>query len=356
MPQAPHDRPNHPTDQDCSPTTIRQRKGNTMTHHHRGRHRRPLPVAAAIGLCLALVGSACTSSKSNGTSADTGAATAAATFTFKPLDAGGPITVSALKQKSIDIAVLFSVDGNIPANKWVVLQDDKHLQAPDNFVPAIRKAAATPEVSKVLDAVSAKITPDAIQGMVKEVTVNGQDAQAVAKDWLQTNKLPGDLKASGKLTVGSANFPESQIVGDVYSEALKSAGVTVSDKPNIGAREVYLPALESGQIDLVPEFTYTLLTTLDPTAKPANNLDAVTKAARAAAEKKGFTLLTPAPADDVNVYVVRPDTATKYNLKTISDLAKVKDPLTIGGPPECPTREPCLLGLEKVYGLKFKVG
>lgn len=317
------------------------------------RHRRHRPVlaAAAVGLCLALVGAACKSSKKE--SSDRG--TAAATFTFKPLDSGGPVTVGALKSKSIDIAVLFSVDGNIAANHWVVLKDDKHLQAPDHFVPAITKKAATPEVTKVLDAVSAKLTPNAVQNMVKSVVVDGQDADTVAKDFLQKNNLPGTLKAAGTMTVGSANFPESQIVGYIYSEALRSAGVKVTDKPNLGAREVYLPALENGQIDLVPEFTYTLLTFLDPKAKPPNDLQSVTTAARQAAEKKGFTILQPAPADDVNVYVVRPETAKKYNLETISDLAKVKTSLTLGGPPECPKRQPCLLGLENVYGLKFKV-
>lgn len=322
--------------------------------HPPRRGFRSVHLAIGVGLCLVLVGTACKSSGSSKKSNDSGGGKAAATFTFKPLDSGGPLTVDALKNKSIDIAVLFSVDGNIPANHWVVLKDDKNLQEPDHFVPAIRTQAATPEVSKVLNAVNAKLTPEAVQGMVKSVTVDGQKADDVAKDWLKTNKLPGDLKATGNITVGSANFAESEIVGYVYSEALKASGMTVTDKPKIGAREVYLPALESGQIDLVPEFTYTLLTTLDPQAKPANNLDAVTTAARAQAEKKGFTLLTPAPADDVNVYVVRPDTAKKYNLKTISDLAKVKAPLVMGGPPECPTRQPCLLGLESVYGLQFK--
>ncbi|HVX18938.1 MAG TPA: glycine betaine ABC transporter substrate-binding protein [Acidimicrobiales bacterium] len=316
------------------------------------RRRRPLAVGAALGLCVAMVLSGCTSSKSSKAATSTGGA--AATFHFKPLDSGGPLTVDALKQKSIDIAVLFSVDGHIPAYHWVVLQDDKHLQAPDHFVPAIRTSAATPAVTKVLDAVSAKITPDAIQNMVKSVVIDGQDADAVAKDWLQTNKLPGDLTATGNIKVGSANFPESQIVGDLYYEALKSAGVTVENKPNIGAREVYLPALENGSLDLVPEFTATLLTFLDPKATVSQDLATVTADAKKLAEAKGFTLLTPAPADDVNVYVVRSDTASKYGLKTISDLAKVKDELTMGGPPECPTREPCLLGLEKVYGLKFK--
>ena len=318
------------------------------------RRRRSLVLMASLGLALALIGSACTSSKKSNTATDTGSKSST-TFKFRKLDSGGPVTVDALKSKSIDIAVLFSVDGNIAANKWVALDDDKHLNLPDHFVPAVKTSSNKADMAAVLNAVDAKLTQSAIQGMVKSVSIDGQDADAVAKDWLQTNGLPGSLKVAGSYTVGSANFTESEIVGYLYADALKAAGATVNVHNAIGAREVYLAALEQGQIDIVPEFTYSLLAYLQPSATPANSLDAVTSAAKTAAEAKGFTLLTPAAADDVNTYVVRPDTASKYSLKSLSDLAKVKTPLTMGGPPECPTRDSCMLGLQKVYGLHFTV-
>jgi len=286
---------------------------------------------------------------------DTGAGggvVGASTFVFKPLDAGGKLTKDALKNGSIDIGLLFSSDGAIPANDWVALEDDKDLQPVDNFIPAIREDANNPEIAAVLNAVMAKLTSEDMQQLVAKVGIDGEDPKAVATAFLEEQDLPGDLAATGSLTVGSANFPESTITAELFAGALEQAGVDVETKLDIGAREVYLPALERGDIDLIPEFVGTLLSVLGGEA--STDLDETTKASRAAAEKDGYTLLDPSPADSVNTFVVTKATADKYSLSTVSDLMQVKDPLTLGGPPECPEREPCLKGLESVYGLKFK--
>jgi osmoprotectant transport system substrate-binding protein len=312
-------------------------------------------------LALVLVGAACgSSSSSSGTTTAGGGATttaggtgAAATFDFVPLDAGGPNTKSALTKGDIDIALLFSSDGAIAKNNWVALEDDKHLQPVDNFVPAISKDKATPEVSAVLNDVSSKLEVKDMQSMVASVSIDGQNPEDVAKKFLSDNDLPGDKKASGSITIGSANFAESEIAAELYANALSDAGMQVTKKLQFGARETYIPALESGQLDLVPEFVGTLWSFLDKNATPTSDLDETLNNARTAAEAKGFTLLDASPADSVNTFVVTKQTADKYKLSKVSDLVKVKDKLTLGGPPECPTRPYCLLGLEQTYGLKF---
>lgn len=306
---------------------------------------------------LSLGGAACSDSdkkeETGAGSTTASTATAPATeFEFRPLDSGGPLTKDALENGSIDIGVLYSSDGAIAANDWVALEDDKKLQPVDNFIPAIREDANTPEIAAVLNAVMAKLTKEAMQQMVASVGIDGEDPKDVAEGFLDDNSLPGDLTATGSLTVGSSNFAESTITAELFAGALDQAGVDVSKKLDIGAREVYLPALERGDIDIVPEFVGTLLSVLGG-GDPTTDLDETTTASRTAAEKKGYTLLEPSPADSVNTFVVTQDTADKYKLSTVSDLATVKEALTLGGPPECPEREPCLKGLISVYGLAF---
>jgi osmoprotectant transport system substrate-binding protein len=276
-----------------------------------------------------------------------------AEFTFSPLDAGGPNTKAALENGDIDIALLFSSDGAIAANDWVALEDDENLQPADNFVPAIRTEVNTDDIAAVLDAVSATLTVDAMQEAVAAVSIDGDNPEDVAAEYLETNELPGDLTAEGSINVGSANFAESTIAAQLYGQALEAAGVDVSYTAEIGARDVYYPALESGEIDLVPEFTGTLLGFLDGEATPSPDVEEVLELLRPLAEEDGVTILEPAEADSVNTFVVTAETAEEYGLTTVSDLAGVEDSLTLGGPPECPERPYCLIGLQDVYGLTF---
>jgi osmoprotectant transport system substrate-binding protein len=304
-----------------------------------------------------LVAAACgsdTSKSSNSAASSPSAATAKATFQFVPLDAGGPITRQALEKGDIQIALLFSSDGAIAKNNWVSLEDDKHLQSVDNFVPAVNKTKATPGVVAVLDAVNKKLTKEEVQKAVASVSIDGQNPEDVAKKFLTDNNLPpSGTTATGTFVVGSANFAESEFAAQLYGQALQKAGANVSFKMDFGAREAYLPALENGQLDLVPEFVGTLDTFLGGTS--SNDLTATLNDAKQRAEAKGFTLTTPAPGDSVNTFVVTKQTADKYGLKNVSDLAKVPDPLKFGGPPECPTRPLCIAGLKSTYGLKFNV-
>lgn len=301
-----------------------------------------LAVGAAL-CCLALLAVACTSSSSGGKG----------TFKFRALDAGGPLTTKALQDGSIDIGEFFSVNST-PADKgWVTLADDKHLQSADNFVPAVRTAKATPAVTKVLNSVDAALTQNDMQQMVKKVS-SGDKASDVADDWLKSHKSVASSSASGSIKIGYANFTESGVAAYLYGQALKQAGVSVSYANPVAARQIYWPSLLKGDYDLVPEFTYSLLSYLNPNAKPSSDLATIYKEVKAEAAKKQVTITQPSKVTDVNVFVVTKDTADKYHLKTLSDLAKVKDSLTLGGPPECLKKNPlCVPGLEKVYGMKF---
>jgi osmoprotectant transport system substrate-binding protein len=316
---------------------------------------KPVRVLLSAAVVAALLATACGSDSSNNNANSAASSSgAAATFTFVPLDSGGPNTKAALDKGDIQIAVLYSSDGSLIKNKdkWVALEDDKKLQPVDNFAPAVIKTKATPQVTAVLDAVDAKLTKEAVQNAVASVSIDGENPEDVATKFLTDNNLPpSGTTATGTFVVGSANFAESEFAAQLYGQALQKAGATVSYKMDFGAREAYLPALEQGQLDLVPEFIGTLATFLG--GESSNDLTATLNDAKQRSEAKGFTLTKPAPADSVNTYVVTKQTADKYGLKNVSDLAKVSDPLKLGGPPECPQRQPCLLGLKSVYGLKF---
>ena len=128
---------------------------------------------------------------------------------------------------------------------------------------------------------------------------------------------PGPKK--GHITVGSANFPENVLLADIYADALKDQGATTSTKLNIGSREKYIPGLKDGSIDLLPEYNGSLLQYLDKTATATSPTDVL--AALQTALPSNLTVLDQAAAQDSDAIVVTQATATKYNLKSIADLA-----------------------------------
>lgn len=309
---------------------------------------------ALVG-AAALLGAACGDDSASDTATTQGAASgAAASFGFKALDAGGPITKQALEKGDIQIGLLFSSDGSIVEKGWVTLEDDKQLQPADNVTPVIRTTSTNDGINKAINDVSAKITTDELAQANKKMDIDKADPAQVATDWLKSKSLDSASPAlTGKITVASFNFSESEFLANVYGKALAAKGVTVSYKLKLGSREVVEPALEKGDVDLVPEYVGTLTTFLKGTATgdAKANADALAKIVNG----KGITVLTPAPGQDQNAFVVTKATATKYSLKKVSDLATVKDKLVLGGPPECPTRDFCIAGLKAKYGLKFDV-
>jgi len=159
--------------------------------------------------------------------------------------------------------------------------------------------------------------------------------------------------ASGTVVVGSANFPENEVLAEVYALALKGAGVNVTTKLNIGAREVYYPQIEKGAITIIPEYNGTLLTVeADPTSTAKTTADV--DAALAADLPSTLTVLAPAPAQDSDSVTVTQATAAKYHLTSIADLAPYAKDFVFGAPPEFKTRSDGLAGLKANYGLTFK--
>lgn len=162
----------------------------------------------------------------------------------------------------------------------------------------------------------------------------------------------GDGATEGEpIKVASFNFNESVIVAEIYAQGLEANGYTIERRMNLGAREVVKPALESGEIDLVPEYTGTVAGFLGV----AQSADPQTtwEAAREAYRDLGVTLLAFSPAQDKNAYVVTAETASEFGLENVSDLQPVAGEMIFGGPPECPERPLCLQGLEDLYGLEF---
>lgn len=160
----------------------------------------------------------------------------------------------------------------------------------------------------------------------------------------------GGSNADGDtVVVGSANFPESETVGFVYAEALRANGFDVQTKMNIGTREVYVPALRDGSLTLIPDYTGNLLEYLDPasTASTAADIDAALPAALA----PDLAITTPAPAEDKDAVVVTRETAEKWNLTSIADLAAHSAEVTFAAPAEFQERSVGLPGLRENYGL-----
>jgi len=159
--------------------------------------------------------------------------------------------------------------------------------------------------------------------------------------------------AAGTVVVGSANFPESELLAEIYIQALQAKGIKVTPKLNIGAREVYYPQIEKGTISIMPEYNGTLLTVaVDPKsiAKTTDQVDA----ALAAKLPSTLVVLNPASAQDSDSVTVTAATAAKYHLKSIADLKPYAKDFTFGGPPEFKTRADGLDGLKATYGLTFK--
>jgi osmoprotectant transport system substrate-binding protein len=162
--------------------------------------------------------------------------------------------------------------------------------------------------------------------------------------------------ASVKLTIGSKNFTEQKVLGEIYAQALAAAGYSVSKQLNLGDEKTALKALKQGDISAYPEYTGTILTSFF--GKKAEDLPKDDQKAYEEAKfslgTEGITALPPTPFVSSNEVAVTKETADKYSLQKISDLSKVASKLTLYGSPECRQRLDCLLGLQQVYGLKFK--
>src|SRR3984885_9498301 len=214
------------------------------------------------------------------------------------------------------------------------------------------RTAATAGLAAVTVAALAAVTACSSSSSSSSTSAGGSTATATATASSGSNPLSSGA-ASGTVVVGSANFPENEVLAEVYALALQAKGVKVSTKLNIGAREVYYPQVEKGAITIIPEYNGPLLTVeADPTSTAKTTADV--DAALAAKLPSTLTVLNPATAQDSDSVTVTAAAAAKYKLKSIADLKSVASQFVLGGPPEFKTRTDGVVGLKSVYGLTFK--
>jgi len=152
------------------------------------------------------------------------------------------------------------------------------------------------------------------------------------------------------ITIGTKNFPEEFILGELYKQALEAKGFTVKYKENIGSTEIVQTALTSNKINFYPEYTGVIVQDVFHKTNSPKTAAATYALAKSLEASKGFTLLNQTPFYDTDVLAVTNATAKKYGLKTIADLKKVGS-FKLGGFPECQTRNTCFVGYTKQYGL-----
>ncbi|MEV4466269.1 glycine betaine ABC transporter substrate-binding protein [Micromonospora echinofusca] len=250
----------------------------------------------------------------------------------------------------------------VAGDQLVVLDDDKKLQNTDNVIPAVNADAANPQLLAALDKVSAALdTPKLIQ-LNKAVDVDRKTAQKAAEEFAAANGVTTGIAKGpgGQIVIGAANFTENQILAELYKIALTAAGYDAKVQ-QIGNRELYEPALEKGEIQVVPEYAATMAEFLNTKAngkdaQPVSSpeLEKTVAALKAAGDKVGLVFGTPAAAQDQNAFAVTQAFADKYGVRTLSELAaKCSGQATVlAGPPECPQRPKCQAGLVQVYDFK----
>lgn len=160
--------------------------------------------------------------------------------------------------------------------------------------------------------------------------------------------------APDAVVVASFDFQESELVGEIYAQALEHDGIRVRRELGLGPRELVLPALRAGLVDVVPEYLGTALATVDPAAPPARDAAAAVAELQRALRPDRLQALRPAAARNANGLAVTRATADRLGLRRTSDLAAPSGELTIAGPPECPRRPYCLPGLAATYGIAFR--
>jgi osmoprotectant transport system substrate-binding protein len=170
---------------------------------------------------------------------------------------------------------------------------------------------------------------------------------ASSKSGSKPGAAPSDAPT---ITIGTKNFTEQFILGEIYSQALRASGFRVELKSDIGTSEIVDRALTAGSLDMYPEYTGVLLSEIAGMRERPRSPQAAFQRAKAFEQKRGFTLLAMTPFTDSNALAVSPATAKKYHLKTIKDLERIPG-ATIGAPPEFRSRFEGLIGLRQLYGL-----
>ena len=313
-----------------------------MKQHRRTILTVALPLVAMLGLA------ACGSSSSSKKITFTGAPECrqrpdcliglqqvyGAKFVFKPVAISTFYT--ALDNAQTDASEVFTTDGPLASGKYVLLQDDKHLFPPDNVELVVRNATlakAGADLSKVVNQVQQGLTTTAMQELNARVDLQKQTPAAVAAAYLKESGYTGTganaikrnpANAGVTLTIGSKNFTEEFILGNVYAKALQAAGYKIKTAFNLGSEQIAYKALKQGTVDAYPEYTGTALTSFFNVtiANVPKDSQAAYQLAKGDYAKVGLTALPPSPFDDTNgIAVTKAEHAKLGNITTISQLA-----------------------------------
>jgi osmoprotectant transport system substrate-binding protein len=247
----------------------------------------------------------------------------------KKLDVGGPVTSKALKDGTIQVGELFTGSSVIDPD-FVLLKDDKGLQPADNPIALVREEKASDDVTRIIDAVNAKMTLEAYNKMSTSIDVDKIDPKDAAETFLSENGLDtkGTTGNGTKLTVGAKNFAGARAISQAYAQALENNGYDITFKDNIGASEVIYNLVKNGDIDLYGEFQGTLLGSILK-GTPTADRDSTYTALQDKLKGTGLVATEPAEAQDVNGFYVKKEIADKYGLVNMSDLTKTT---TAGAP------------------------
>lgn len=251
----------------------------------------------------------------------------------------------------------------VAGEQLVVLEDDQELQTADNLVPAVHADAADPAMVAALDRVSATLDTDRLIELNRAVDIERETPEQAAEEFAAAEDLTAGIEPGpgGELVVGTAGFSESQTLGNLYRIALVAAGYVVEVR-TVDNRELYGPALQRGELDVVPEYVGTLTEFLnaqvhgaDPEPLASSDLEATMAALRELGDEVGLAFGEPSEAANQNAFAVTEAFAQQHQVETLSELAEMCSggETVLGGPPECPQRPFCQLGLEGTYGLSF---
>lgn len=244
-----------------------------------------------------------------------------------------------------------------------VLADDRKLEAVGNIIPAVNANASRPALVAALDKASSALTQERLIALNKATDVDHKTPKAAAQELAGSVKLTDGVGdgPGGRIIIGVTNFNESQALGFVYQLVLSAAGYDAIVQP-MGARELYEPALERGEIQVVPEYTSTITEFLNAkvngTGAPmvaSGDLDKTVKALRDFGGKTGLVFGNPAPAGTQNAFAVTKALADAYSLKTLSDFAArcSGGDTVLGGPQGCDKSSFCGQGLKEAYHVEY---
>ena len=238
----------------------------------------------------------------------------------KKLDPGGPVTVTALQDGTIDVGLLFT-GSSVIDDDFVLLEDDKGLQPADNPTAIINESKADDNVVAIVDAVNEALTLDEYNTMALSVFNDKEDPSDVAGAFLERAGLTagGDSGAGTSLIVGSKDFAGAQLLSQAYGQALAANGYDISYKDNIGPDGDGVPARQGRHdrpLRRVHRHVPDVPRRATPTGDSAETYDLLTTALA----EEGVVATTPSSAQDVNGFYVTKETADKYSLVTVSDL------------------------------------